>query len=90
MCLLSGVDTCPNVSFFMEKLTEVPSLSFSKTQVPSAMLIETEIQKNKVFKPQVPKTSLILFFKTFYLWKVAFHSNISCFHVCLELFSFFF
>jgi hypothetical protein len=62
MCLLSGVDTCPNVSFFMEKLTEVPSLSFSKTQVPSAMLIETEIQKNKVFKPQVTQIFLVFMF----------------------------
>jgi hypothetical protein len=42
MCLLLEVDMWQTVSFWMEKLTEVPSLSFSKTQVPSVMRIENQ------------------------------------------------
>jgi hypothetical protein len=38
----------------MEKYTKVPSQSFSKTQIPSVKRNETEVLKNKVFKPQVP------------------------------------
>jgi hypothetical protein len=34
ICLLSGVDTCPTVNFFMEKLTKILIRSFSKPQVP--------------------------------------------------------
>jgi hypothetical protein len=59
-CLLLRVDTCLTISFWMEKLIEVRSLSFPKTQVSSPMRIETEIPKNKVCKPQVPKMSLTL------------------------------
>jgi hypothetical protein len=52
-----------SIKFWTEKWTEVPYPYFFKTQVPFAMQIETEILKNKVFKPQVSKRSLTLYFK---------------------------
>jgi hypothetical protein len=61
-CLLSGVDTWTTISFLIEKLTEVPIRSFLKTQVLSVIRIETQGVKNKVFKPQVPKMYLTIFF----------------------------
>jgi hypothetical protein len=39
---------------------EVPSPSFPKTQVPSAIQIETQVLKNKVVKTQVLKMYLTL------------------------------
>jgi hypothetical protein len=46
-------DTCPTVSFWTEKLMEVPSPSFFKTQVLSMIRIKAYKAKNKEFKPQV-------------------------------------
>jgi hypothetical protein len=43
------------VSFWTENLIEVLIWSFSKMEVPSVMLIETQVSKNKVFKTQVLK-----------------------------------
>jgi hypothetical protein len=49
-----------------KKLAEVPSLSFFKIQVPSVIRIETEIPKNKIFKPQIPNISLTLKIESLY------------------------
>jgi hypothetical protein len=61
-CLLSGVDTCPTVSFWMEKLMEVPITYFLKPQVPSVIQMKAHGAKNKVSKPQVPIRCLTYFF----------------------------
>jgi hypothetical protein len=37
-CLLSGVDMCLTISFWIEKLTEAPISSFPKPHVPSVNL----------------------------------------------------
>jgi hypothetical protein len=50
--------TWQSVKSWTEKLTKVSYLSFPKIQVPSTMGIKTEVPKNKVLKPQVPKMSL--------------------------------
>jgi len=52
--LLSGIDICPTVSFFIKKLTEILIPSFSKPQVPSVIRMKANGIKNKVFKPHVP------------------------------------
>jgi hypothetical protein len=62
MCLLSVVDTCPTIDFWMEKLMEVPSPSFSKTHVPSVIRIEAHETKNKDFKPHVLISYLTFFY----------------------------
>jgi hypothetical protein len=62
MCQPSGVDTWRAISFWTENLIGVLIWYFPKTEVPSVMQIETQVQKNKVFKTQVLKMYLTLFF----------------------------
>jgi hypothetical protein len=52
---LSRVDTWRTVNFWMKSLNKVQIWSFSKTEVPSVMQIETLVLKNKVSKTQGPE-----------------------------------
>jgi hypothetical protein len=56
--LALGVDTWQSIKYWKEKLTEIPSLSFLKTQISFVIRIGTRIIKNKVFKIQILKMYL--------------------------------